>query len=63
MSAVTISRVAADSVNGIVKRGMLPRQAKTLRGKVYGMDASIARDAATASGLSVVRTFGNGLYQ
>lgn len=54
MSAVTISRVAADSVNGIVKRGMLQRQAKTLRGKVYGMDASIARDAATASGIAML---------
>lgn len=54
MSAVTISRVAADSVNGIVKRGMLQRQAKALRGKVYGMDASIARDAATASGIAML---------
>lgn len=54
MSAVTISRVAADSVNDAVRRGMLQRQAKSLRGKVYGMDAAIAADAATASGIAML---------
>ena len=54
MSAVTISRIAADSVNDAVRRGMLQRQAKSLRGKVYGMDAAIAADAATASGIAML---------